>query len=134
VSQENVEIVLRGFAHFRDTGGPLSEILAPDFVWDMSTFQGWPEQQTYVGVNGMRQFLEDWTSAFEDWTIEVEAIHDAGERVVAICSQRGIARVTGMPVNMLLAQVFTLREGLQTRMEMYANPAEALKAVGLEES
>ena len=38
-----------------------------------------------------------------------------------------------MPVDMLLAQVFTLRDGLQTRMEMYADPAEALKAVGLEE-
>jgi ketosteroid isomerase-like protein len=34
---------------------------------------------------------------------------------------------------MLLAQVFTVRDGRETRMEMYADPAEALKAVGLAE-
>jgi len=38
-----------------------------------------------------------------------------------------------MPVQMAFARVFTLREGKQTRMEMYADPDEALKAVGLEE-
>jgi hypothetical protein len=29
--------------------------------------------------------------------------------------------------------VYTVREGKQARMEMYADPDEALKAVGLEE-
>jgi ketosteroid isomerase-like protein len=133
VSQENVEIVRRGFEHFRATGGPLTDILAPDFVWDMSTFRGWPEKQTYVGAEGMRQFLGDWTSAFDNWRIKVEALHDAGEQVVVVCRQSGRSKVTGMPVDMCLAQVFTLRDGLQTRMEMYADPADALKAVGLEE-
>ena len=33
---------------------------------------------------------------------------------------------------MLLAQVWTIRDGKETRMEMYADPAEALTAVGLE--
>jgi ketosteroid isomerase-like protein len=133
VSQENVEIVRRGFEHFRATGGPLTDILAPDFVWDMSTFRGWPEKQTYVGAEGMRQFLGDWTSAFDNWRIKVEALHDAGQQIVAVCRQNGRSKITGMPVDMYLAQVFTLRDGLQTRMEMYADPAEALKAVGLEE-
>ena len=133
MSQQNVDIVLRGFAHFRDTGEMLPEILAPDFVWDMSTFSGWPEQRTYEGADGTRRFLRDWTSAFDDWRITVEAIHDTGEQVVAVCRQSGRAKATGVPVNMRLAQVFTLRDGLQTRMEMYADVAQALKAVGLEE-
>jgi ketosteroid isomerase-like protein len=36
-----------------------------------------------------------------------------------------------MPVDMSFAQVWTLRDGKQTRMEMYSDPNEALKAVGL---
>jgi hypothetical protein len=32
---------------------------------------------------------------------------------------------------MLLAQVWTVREGLEARMEMYGDNNEALKAVGL---
>jgi ketosteroid isomerase-like protein len=33
---------------------------------------------------------------------------------------------------MRLAMVFSLRDGLETRMEMYADPAQAMRAVGLE--
>ena len=34
---------------------------------------------------------------------------------------------------MVLGQLFTIRDGMQTRMEMYSDPAEALRAVGLQE-
>jgi hypothetical protein len=34
---------------------------------------------------------------------------------------------------MHFAQVWTLRDGKQSRMEMYASPGEALEAVGLSE-
>jgi ketosteroid isomerase-like protein len=65
--------------------------------------------------------------------IEVEALHDAGtDRVVGIMRQRGRSKATGLPVEMQYAQVFTIRDGKQTRMEMYSDPNEALEAVGLE--
>jgi ketosteroid isomerase-like protein len=38
-----------------------------------------------------------------------------------------------MPVDMDLAQVWTIRDGKEFRMEMYANPEEALEAAGLAE-
>jgi ketosteroid isomerase-like protein len=132
MSHENVEIVRRGFEHFRDTGEPLEEIYAPDFIWDMGTFRdlvGLGEQ--YLGVEGMRRFLAEWTEPFEDWEIEVESFHEVGDKVVAVCRQTGRSKASGACVEMRLAQVFTVRDGLQRRMEMYADPAEALKAVGL---
>jgi len=131
MSAENVEVVLRGYDHFRATGDFLAEIMAPDYVWDMSTFVGWPEQQEYHGVEGARQFLAEWTAPFEQWRIEQEQVIDAGEHVVVILHQRGRHRTTGMPVDMRLAQVFTVRDGLQVRMEMYADPEEALAAAGV---
>ena len=42
MSQENVELVRAGYEHFLATGVLLREIIAEDFVWDMSTFGGWP--------------------------------------------------------------------------------------------
>jgi ketosteroid isomerase-like protein len=131
MSQQNVEVVRRGFKHFQTTGDLLEEIIAPDFVWDMSKFTGWPEQEVYDGVEGARTFIRDWTDAWDEWEIEVESFHDAGEKVLVIVRQHGRSKTTGMPVDMLFAQVFTFRDGLETRMEMYADPAEALKAVGL---
>jgi ketosteroid isomerase-like protein len=132
LSRANLEIVRRGWDHFLATGELLDEILAPDFAWDMSTFRGWPEKGLYLGVEGARSFLRDWTAPFDDWTIELQALHDAGERVVSVCRQRGRSKTTGIPVEMLFGMVWTVRDGMETRMEMYAEPGEALNAAGLE--
>lgn len=132
MSQDNVALVAKGWQHFLSTGRPPHAILAPDFVWDMSTYRGWPEQPLYQGRDGMQRFLDDWSGAFDDWTIELEALHDAGEKVVCVCHQTGRAKVTGVPVDMRFAMVFTVDDGLETRMEMYADPAEAFAATGLD--
>ena len=131
MSQENVEIVRRRYEHLAATGDYVSETHAPDFVWDMSKFRGWPEQQTYEGVEGARVFLNNWLEAWDDWEVDVEALHDAGDQVVAIVRQRGRSKTTGLHVDMAYGQVFTLRDGRFARMEMYADPVEALEAVGL---
>ncbi len=63
----------------------------------------------------------------------MDAFHDAGDKVVAIVRQRGKSKAGGLPVEMAFAQVWTMRDGKTSRMEAYANPAEALEAVGLSE-
>jgi ketosteroid isomerase-like protein len=50
-----------------------------------------------------------------------------------IVRQHGRAKTTGMPVDMTFTQVFTVRHGKQVRMQMYADPSEALEAAGLRE-
>ncbi len=134
MSQENVDIIRRALEHFRAEGDFLTEATAPDFVWDMTMFHGWPEQQAYEGLEETRRFIREWTEPFEDWQIEVEAIHDAGdEQVLVILRQHARSKSSGLPVDMTLAQIYTIRDGRQTRMEMYSDPAEALEALGLEE-
>jgi ketosteroid isomerase-like protein len=131
MSAENVEIVRRGYESFLATGEPTVDLQAPDFVWDMSTFGNWPEQQEYAGPEGVREFLNDWVGAWEDWKLEVRELIDAGDDVVAIVHQSGRSKTTGLEVDMDFAQVWTVKDGLQTRMRMYADPDEALRAVGL---
>jgi ketosteroid isomerase-like protein len=133
MSQENVAIVRGSYEEFRATGELVGEIAGPDFIWDMSHFRGWPEEQIYEGIDGAERFLAEWTSAWDDWELDLDALHDAGDRVVAIVRQRGRSRSTGLLVDMSFAQVWTLSDGKETRMEMYSDPLEALKAVGLAE-
>ena len=134
VSQENVEIVRRGYERWLATGGELFLGNAhPDFVWDMSTFRDWPERQTYPGAEGARQFMAEWGDAWEDWELEVEDYVDAGERVVVIVRQHGRSKASGVSVDMHFAQVWTIRDGQQVRMQMYASTKEALEATGLSE-
>ena len=132
MSQENVEVVRQGFSHFQATRD-FSATRVPDLVWDMSKFRGWPEQQTYEGLDGARAFIKDWTAVFNEWSVELEEIRDAGgEKVVALLHQRGVSKLSGLPTDMLLGAVYTVRDGNATRLELYADPAEAFKAVGLE--
>jgi ketosteroid isomerase-like protein len=133
MSEENVEIVRRGYEQFTATGQLVVEIASPDFVWDMSNFHGWPERQAYEGVPGTEAFLRDWIAAWDDWELELEALEDAGDKVVGLVRQRGRSRSAGMLVEMSFAQVWTLRDGKQTRMEMFSDRDEALRAVGLKQ-
>lgn len=131
MSQENVEIVRDAYAQFAVTGR-LAENATSDFVWDMSNFDGWPEQEVYVGVEGARTFLREWTEAWDDWELDIESLLDAGEQVVALVRQRGRSKGAGLPVDMSFAQVWTIRAGKHARMEMYSDPSRALEAVRLE--
>jgi ketosteroid isomerase-like protein len=132
MSAENVERLRRGYEHFLRTGELLGENVAPDFVWDMSTFRGWPEKQTYEGLEGAREFIADWGDAWDEWRLDLLELKDAGEEVVAIMHQRGRSKATGVEVDMDYAQVWTFEAGQQTRMRMYADPQEALRAAGLD--
>jgi ketosteroid isomerase-like protein len=127
MSQENVEILRRGFEHWLATGELRA---APDLVWDVSNL-GWPDQQVYLGAEGGMQFNAEWADAWDDWELEVEEYLAAGERVVVLLNQRGRSKATGIPVDMRFAQVWTFRDGQAVRMEMYASPDEALEAAGL---
>ncbi len=106
MSEENVEIIRRGFEHWSATG----EIRAhPDFVWDVSRL-GWPDEQIYLGAEGANRFNDEWADAWDDWELELEDLLDAGESVVAIVNQRGRSKATGIPVDMRFAQVWTFRD------------------------
>ena len=135
MSQENVEIILRARTRF-GTGQPLDDLVADDFVLDVSKVEelaGLGIGPTYEGLAGWTAFIEDWTSAFDDWDDEALAVHSAGDKVVVVHRQRGRAKSSGALVDMTNGNVFTLREGLIARLEFYRDPDEALKAVGLEE-
>lgn len=130
---ENVEIVRRLLEHYRATNELPGELFAPTFVWDMSTFRDWPEQRFYEGTEGLRTFLRDWTAVFDGWEFEFDAFHDAGQKVVIVGVQRGRTNLAGgPPVEAMVALVWTLRENLLIRGEAYADPEQALKAIGLE--
>ena len=127
MSQENVELMRRGFEHWIATG----EFIAHrDLVWDVTEL-GWPDQQIYYGPDGARQFF-DWAEAFDGWKVEVEEYIDAGERVVVICRQQGRSKATGIAVDMQFAQVWAFEGGRAIRMDLYATPVAALEAVNVE--
>jgi ketosteroid isomerase-like protein len=140
VSQENVEALRDAYEWVRVKGTFPAHLAAPDFVWDMSHFHGWPDQQVYEGEQGAQDFFADWGSVWDSWEPAVEELHevveglrDAGDKVVAILRVRGRSKMSGTPIEMSMAHIVTFRDGKQVRTDNYSDPHEALKAVGLEE-
>jgi ketosteroid isomerase-like protein len=133
MSQENVEVVRKGIAAFIESER-LSEFFAPDVVWDMSTFSGWPGQSEFRGLDEFNDFLDAWIEPYDGWSYEVEKILDAGgNRVVVTVHQRGKPRGTDSWIDAHFAIVYTIEGELIQRGQVYASGDEALEAAGLSE-
>ena len=133
LSQENLDLLRRASEYVERTGEILPEAVHPDIVWDVTTFRGAIIPGTFVGVEEVNEWLAEWIEGFEDWSLDIEEVFDAGDQVVTIVRQRGKAKHGGPEVEMRFAQVWTFRDGLIARMEMYADRNEALEAAGLRE-
>jgi ketosteroid isomerase-like protein len=131
MSQENMEVVRRSYEHVERTREFPRELLHPDFVWDTTTFRGGMRPQTCVGLDEANQWLAEWLEGFDNWSLDVEEVFDAGDQVVAIVLQRANAKHGGLGVEMRFGQVWTFRNGLVARIDMYADRDEALEAAGL---
>src|SRR5947209_4953569 len=129
MSHENAEIVMRGYRHYIATGDFLVEDIGDGYVWDMSTFAGWPEKQVYEGLEGAREFMRDWLEQWDDWSFDVLDVASVEDRVLTVVRQRGRAKGSGVEAEMLFAQLWTLRDGKIVRVSMYASPEEGRRAL-----
>ena len=130
MSQENVELARKALEQFIATGEPVWDVTHGDVeVYDHDIMDG----EDYRGHAGVVRWLEDWSSAWSEFSMEPEEFIDAGDRVVAVVRMRAKGRSSGLVLDRQDAVVQKLRNGMIVRLDYYNNPGEALKAVGLEE-
>jgi ketosteroid isomerase-like protein len=133
MSQANVEVVERFLEDFVVTG-QLSDLVARDVIWDMSNFGGWPDQPLFHGFDGFAEFMSAWREPYDDWSMAVEQILDAGgDEVVAVVTQRGQLPGSDADVGQRYGIVYTVENRQIRRGQAYTTPEQALEAVGLRE-
>lgn len=107
----------------------IEELYVPEVEWDMSAFEGWPEETSYQGRAGVKRFFTQWFGAFEEVTFEVEGYWAGpGETAATIAVQRGIAR-GGLHVENRFGQLFTFADEHVSRVQLYSDPDAALRAI-----
>ena len=74
-----------------------------------------------------------WVGTWTDYSIELERVIDAGDRVVVICEERGTGKGSGLKMTTRVGMVVTVSGDQITRQVVYADPGEALEAAGLSE-
>ena len=128
MSEDNVELVRGMLADFSAFNRVLA-LLAPDFVWDLSTFEGWTGQDKFQGPDAFIEFMRSWMEPYDDLRLETEAVVQAGaDKVVAVLRQRGHLRDSDSWVEMHYGIVYTVNSGQIRRAQVYATPNEALES------
>ncbi len=132
MSQENVEIVRRGYDAFNrgDIEGVI-ETVGSEVRWDMSERVFNPA--VYEGHDGIRRFVKEIDEVWEDFRLEPLEFIDAGDKVVVSHLIHGSGKGSGVDVELPSTSVYTLRGSKVIESRMYRDHAEALEAAGLSE-
>src|SRR5579859_4685671 len=128
MSEQNVELVRRGFEHFVATGEPAWDTLHEHVeVRDHDIMDG----REYRGHEDVRRWLfEDWASAWSDYAAEPEEYIDIDdEHVIAVFRIKATGRASGVAIERQDAIVFAASDGLITRLDYYNSKQQALEAV-----
>jgi ketosteroid isomerase-like protein len=130
VPGENVEIVKRAFEAFGESG--VDGILA--FIHE--DFEGTTpptlasEPDTYVGHDGVRRYFDSFSEVMDDIRWEAHGFHEVGDKVVVEFTVYARGKSTGLEFGQSAVQVWTLRDGKATRLELFPTLEEALEAAG----
>ena len=128
MSEENVEIVRRGYEHLSRTGEFLWDLIDPEIeVHDPPIG---PDSRVYLGHEGLRTALTNVEESFDELSFEAEGVLDAGADVVVFVRMRGRGKGSGVEVEAQIAHVWTMRDGKGVKVRVLDREA-ALEAAGL---
>jgi len=129
MSEQNVELVRRGFEHFLATGEPAWHMLHEHVeARDHDIMDG----SEYHGHADVRRWLfEDWDSAWSEWSAEEpeEFIDVDDEHVIAVFRIKATGRASGVAIERQDAMVYEIRDQQITRIDYYNSRQRALDAV-----
>jgi ketosteroid isomerase-like protein len=132
MSKENVETVGQAIAaiNARDIDAYLAcctenvELLTPLA----------PLGAEYVGADGIRRFFTDIDDVGPDFRIEVQSVRAVGDySAIAVIRTSATGRASGIATGTESTNVYDFIEGKISRIRIFLDPDEALKAVRLEE-
>ena len=133
MSQENVES-LRRSVDALNRGDRTAWLATADPDGEMVPAKDWPENAPVHGPKAIWDYYVGVTQAWEVGSFELPEIIEAGaDKVVFNARRHARGRASGADLMFSYWGVLTFRDGRQIRTEWFADRAEALKAVGLED-
>jgi ketosteroid isomerase-like protein len=115
-------------AELRAALEPLAE---PDFEVVMIGPDYQPNTLGGAGFDGFRDAWRDWTEAFETYSIQLDEVLEAGDKVLALVHQTGVTKTGGVEITTPAAAVWTVRDGKVARVEFHLDQDAARRAAGL---
>ena len=132
MSEENVEIVQRGYETFSRTGELDPDDWDPDAVLDNSNAI-FADPGVYRGFDRIREFFIDQGKMWKSQRYEPDEFIPVGDDQVVVPQKIVSVGRDGVEVVAHTANLFTLRGGKVTGWKNFQTKAEALEAAGLRE-
>jgi len=132
MSRDNVQFVLDSYARFNaGEKEPGLWFFSEDAEYHAARED--PDAAVHRGIEAVRRQFASWFDAYPD--LRVEPLEARGKDDVVFLWVRfsGHGGESGVPMEMELAHVITIRDGRAARVLEYFDRAEALEAAGLSE-
>jgi ketosteroid isomerase-like protein len=135
MESENVETARKGYEAFRRKGVEgILEYLHPEIEW-RAWSQFAREPNLTRGRDGVRRLFTLYGEHFDNLRAEPHEFIEAGDdRVVVPFRLVGTEKGTGREVAWELVHVWTADDGQARQLEVYESKADALRAVGLNDT
>jgi len=131
MSEENVDLVRKGYEHFARTGEADLSVYSPDVVWHNAAED--PFAEPFHGVEGVRRLIQEVRGSLDDFRTEPFEYLDGDDFVVAGLIHRGRGKGSDAEVEMREWNVFLFEEGLIVSVHEYSDREAALRAAGMSE-
>ena len=80
------------------------------------------------GRDELARIVASWIGTWDGYLEEIDEIRDLGDTVCVVATQRGRGKGSGVELANQFASLYEIRDGLITRITMYAGLDEALEA------
>jgi ketosteroid isomerase-like protein len=132
MSQENLEVVRRSNELYRlgELETMLDEFIDPDVEWE-TRWPGLPP--VFHGREGVRQWIALATEPMEIEMTLIDAVEVDEDTVLAEFSLRGRGRESGVPADMKVFDLYSIRNRMVYRRRTFYSREEALEAAGRRE-
>jgi ketosteroid isomerase-like protein len=86
----------------------------------------------YRGHDGIRRYMDDVASAWDEWRVEVDRITEGPDgRVLIVMTMHARGKGSGVSLAECTAHIWTVDEGKLLRNEPFREPELALRELGL---
>jgi hypothetical protein len=129
MSEENVELLREMYA--RRSLTEVADSLHPEA--ELHQARAVPDTDAYYGreefLRGASLWLEEW----ETFRYIPEDVIDLGERAFMRIRLSGRAKASGIKLDQMAFHLWTFRDGMPWRCDVFAEEGDALEAAGLSE-
>ena len=103
----------------------LVELVHEEIVADVPT--GFANADSYRGREGFRRMAEQWLEPWREFRIEPLELVEEGDAVIVSVHQSGTGRESGIEVDMDLAYLVRVRDGMLAEWRLCVDAGEALE-------